>query len=263
MRIGFVCPTYKAKELHRYTEKALGSFFRTTPGGLAVVVDDGSVGFDNAYARRLRALAPTENQIVVERFESQLGLTRSWNKGLSICMEQRADYAIAGNNDVVFTPRWYEGMVQLAAISFSMVGPLSNAPGITAKGQQEISKYIKPYKLTDDQETLDGYAKRLLDRYTGNFVVSKINGFFQFASMAAWHAGKYDENHFYRPANFFNAAGKENPTPFMTLNEDELQARWAKLGMKSAISLSSFIFHYRAVTRGDKYKKGQWFRQND
>jgi GT2 family glycosyltransferase len=48
----------------------------------------------------------------------------------------------------------------------------------------------------------------------------------------------------------------------MTGNEDELQARWAKKGMKSGVVLSTFIFHYRSVSRGDKYKWGRWYRQS-
>lgn len=263
MKIGFVCPTHKALELHSYTAKSLITFLKTTPNGVAVVVDDGSDGFSGEYTRKLKTISPDPSRIVVEGFRKPLGLTRSWNRGLEICADQQLDYAIAGNNDVVFTPRWYEGLVQLASIAFAMVGPLSNAPGVTAKGHQEVSKYVSNYTLTDDPVVLDDYAADLLNRYKGQYTISKVNGFFQFASMQSWIKGKYDSKHFYRPANFFTSTGAKNPTPYTTLNEDELQARWEKLGMKSAICLSSFIFHYRAVTRGDKYKKGQWYRQDD
>jgi GT2 family glycosyltransferase len=263
MQIGFVCPTHKALDLHSYTAKAIITFLKTTPNGIVVVVDDGSVGFSSAYTRKLKELSPDPARIVVEHFKQPLGLTRSWNRGLEICADQQVDYAIAGNNDVVFPVRWYEGLVQLAEVAFAMVGPLSNAPGVTAKGQQEISKFIGDYTLTDDPVLLDNYSLELLKRYKGHYTISKVNGFFQFAAMRAWIAGRYDAKHFYRPANFFTAAGVKNPTPYTTLNEDELQSRWEKLGMKSAVCRSSFIFHYRAVTRGDKYKKGQWYRQDD
>lgn len=262
MRIGFVCPTHKALELHSYTAKSLLTFFKTTPNGFAVVVDDGSKGFNSEYVRSLKSLAPSAEQIVVEHFKDPLGLTRSWNKGLEICADKQVDYAIAGNNDVIFPVRWYEGLVQLSELAFALVGPLSNAPGITAKGAQEIAKFIPDYVLTDDPAIIDSYSLDLLNRFKGHYHVSKVNGFFQFAAMKSWIAGKFDDNHFYRPANFFTSTGVKNPTPYTTLNEDELQARWEKKGMKSVVCLSSFIFHYRAVTRGDKYKRGQWFRQN-
>lgn len=263
MRIGFVCPTYKALELHSYTVKAVRTFFDTTPQGVAVVVDDGSIGFDKNYIQKLKVLAPTAKQIVVEHFLKQLGLTRSWNRGLEICADLQLDFGIAGNNDILFPVRWYEGLIQLNQSGTAMAGPLSNAPGITAKGAQEISAHIKDYQLSDDLELLNNYSLKILKKNKGLYHLSYVNGFFQFAAMQSWIKGKYDDRHFYKPANFFTSSGKKNPTPYTTLNEDELQARWQKIGLKSGIALSSFIFHYRSVARGDKYKRGQWFRQNE
>jgi len=40
-----------------------------------------------------------------------------------------------------------------------------------------------------------------------------------------------------------------NPKDKMTRNEDELMGRWKKLGITSAVACSSFVFHYRGVTR--------------
>jgi len=88
-----------------------------------------------------------------------------------------------------------------------------------------------------------------------------VNGFFQIAKMQTWVDGKYDADHFYCPRNDFTSRGHKNPTPLMTLNEDELMGRWAKKGWKFAVIPSSFIFHYRAVTRGKRYTAGKWFRR--
>jgi glycosyltransferase involved in cell wall biosynthesis len=263
MRIGFVCPTYKALELHSYTEKSILTFFATTPGGVVIVVDDGSGGFNREYVRRLAKLAPEPDRIVIEHFPRALGLTRSWNRGLSICADKQLDFGIAGNNDIIFPTRWYEGLIQLTAAGVALTGPLSNAPGVTAKGAQEITRHIQDYTLSDDLALLDSYSLDLLARNKGRYHLSPINGFFQFAEMSAWIKGKYDNQHFYKPVNFFTTTGSKNATPYTTLNEDELQARWHKIGLKSGIALSSFIFHYRAVSRGDKYKRGLWFRQHD
>jgi len=44
----------------------------------------------------------------------------------------------------------------------------------------------------------------------------------------------------------------------LTQNEDELQARFQAAGWRSVVSLRSFIFHYRSVTRGEQSKHGRW-----
>ena len=47
----------------------------------------------------------------------------------------------------------------------------------------------------------------------------------------------------------------------MTLQEYELQGRWHAAGLRSGVVLSSFVFHYRAVSRGEKkFGKGQTYR---
>jgi glycosyltransferase involved in cell wall biosynthesis len=263
LRIGFICPTYAAKRLDSYTRLALLSFFETTPGGVAIVVDDGSAAWSEEYEQSLRDIADNygHGAIHFHHFPKAGGLTRSWNYGLHKAAKLDLDYAIAGNNDVVFTAKWYEGMVHALANGYSLVGPLSNAPGITAKGQQELVRYLPHFSLTDDRLLLDKAADELNRNRLGTVVDSQVNGFFQMATMGEWKRGMFDDNNFYRPKNTHTSRGRRNPTPLMTLNEDELQGRWGRKGMKSAIVLSSFIFHYRAVSRGEKYKRGSWYRQ--
>lgn len=263
IRIGFVCPTYDAIALHPYTASALATFFETTPGGVAIVVDDASKQWNERYERRLHRIAEryAHAELHLVHYAKHGGLTRSWNAGLRKAQELKLDYAIAGNNDVLFTPRWYEGLLHALSSGYDLVGPLSNAPGITAKGKQEVDHYVENYELSDDPMILSRVADRLHRERLGQVVESKINGFFQMASCASWQAGSYDLEYVYRPVNTYTSTGRRNPTPLMTLNEDELQSRWEKLGMRSAIVLSSFIFHYRAVSRGDRYKRGKWYRR--
>jgi glycosyltransferase involved in cell wall biosynthesis len=263
LKIGFVCPVYNAQVLDSYTRIALRSFFETTPGGVAIVVDDASSTWTPAYQESLRSIAADYDhaEIHFKCFPKAGGLTRSWNAGLAIADQLKLDYAIAGNNDVIFTAKWYEGLVHALANGYSLAGPLSNAPGITARGKQEVSKYVSAFELTDNRDKLDDTAAELRARHLGKVIESVVNGFFQMAKMEDWRRGKFNSQHYYRPANTHTSKGLRNPTPLMTLNEDELQGRWTRQGMKSAISLSSFIFHYRAVSRGDKYKRGNWYRQ--
>jgi glycosyltransferase involved in cell wall biosynthesis len=264
LRIGFICPVFDAVNFDNYTRLALRSFFDTTPGGVAIVVDDGSKSWNGQYEASLYEIEddyPKHNNIYFHNFQDNGGLTRSWNKGLSIAQALELDYAIAGNNDIIFTHSWSSGMVHALANGYSMVGPLSNAPGITANGKQEVNKYVTSYELTDNRDLIDQVAAGLYHRNLGKIVESPINGFFQMAKMEAWRKGKFDKQHYYRPVNTYTSKGRLNPTPLMTLNEDELQGRWTRKGMKSAIAISSFIFHYRAVSRGDNYKRGKWYRQ--
>ena len=262
MKIGFICPTYRALELTGYTETALASFFATTPGAHAIVVDDASKGWSKQYENRLRGIAEvyTDSAISFISFEKNGGVTRSWNHGLALAAKENLDYVIAGNNDLIFSVGWYIGPLQALNSGFSLVGPLSNAPGITAKGKQEVTKYLKNYELTDNFFKINDVAKELLSENMGKVIVSPINGFFQFAAMSSWEKGKYSKDYYYRPSNPYTSKGLKNPTPLMTLNEDELQKRWRSLKMQSCISLSSFIFHYRAVTRGKNYLRGMWYR---
>lgn len=264
LKIGFICPTYDALNFDSYTKLSLESFFTTTPNGVALVVDDGSSGWSDNYVKSLKDCVNRYPgcDLHVIHFPKNGGLTRSWNAGLTKADELNLDYAIAGNNDVVFTDKWYEGMIHALANGYSLVGPLSNAPGVTAAGKQEINRYITSYKLTDNKDELNKIAKQLHEKNLGKVIESKVNGFFQMAAMSAWRKGKFDAKNYYRPVNNHTSKGKKNPTPLMTLNEDELQSRWAAKGMKSAIALSTFIFHYRAVSRGDKYKMGKWYRKS-
>lgn len=261
LRIGFICPTYRAVEFDNYTRLSLSSFFSTTPNGVAIVVDDASDSWSKDYEKSLKEVAPSGCLHCIP-FKSQGGLTRSWNAGLSRAEELKLDYAIAGNNDIIFTQQWYKGILHALENGYSLVGPLSNAPGNTAGVFQDIGFHLKDYKNTDDANVLNSYARDLAVKYPGHILEKRINGFFQVAKMSSWVKGKFDKNNFYRPVNKYTSSGRKNPTPLMTLNEDELQARWHRLGMYSAIALSSFIFHYRSVTRGSKYKKGRWYRQN-
>jgi hypothetical protein len=46
----------------------------------------------------------------------------------------------------------------------------------------------------------------------------------------------------------------------MTLGEYELQGRWTKAGLETAICTGSYVLHYRAVSRGARYRMGDWVR---
>ena len=261
--IACVVPTYKL-ETFRYTARALQSFYQHTPDGIAIVVDDATRGMTSGHRDRWAGLSPQVSQFEFHTFSAWGGLTRSWNWGLSAALSTQAEIVVLANSDVVFTPNWWRPMVEAVSRGYSLVGPLSNTPGDTAGRRQRIDAYVRGYQLRDDSEYLDETARQIYDAYSDRYFVSRVNGFFMLASRYAWESGRYDKDHFFRPRNDRMVDGSRNPTPLMTGNEDELQVRWENAGKQSVIACGSFIFHYRAATRGPRYRFGnKWMKMSD
>jgi GT2 family glycosyltransferase len=72
-----------------------------------------------------------------------------------------------------------------------------------------------------------------------------------FARTERWWEGRYSGENVFDPAMA------------MTGNEDELQKRWRKKKFRTGFCPQSFIFHYRAVSRGDRFKHRGWYRIDD
>jgi glycosyltransferase involved in cell wall biosynthesis len=255
--IAFVCPTYGQ---FGYAIKAIRSFLRYTPNPTAIVVDDASPGWeDPAWRAFLDSILPRR---IVHRFPDNGGLTRSWNLGIRRALSSGVDYIIAGNSDILFCRGWYRGLIAALNSGYALAGPVSNAPGPTSLGLADVTRYCREYVVTDECSYLDSLSEALQSRFRGQVAEARINGFFQMARGETWWDGRFDDGHIYRPINIFSG-DVPNPTPLMTYNEDELQARWAGKGWKSAVCPSSFIFHYRSATRGEEYLHGLWFRAGD
>jgi hypothetical protein len=139
--------------------------------------------------------------------------------------------------------------------SFNLVGPVTNAPGWNRDGRigekrQNVFHYFPEYVVQDDPVYLSTVSSYLRANYQIEEVVeSAINGFFLMAKTDTWWTGAYDSKNVFSP--FFPMDG----------NEDELQARWLQLGRHIGYVPSSFIFHYRAVSRGERFLCDGWFRR--
>lgn len=261
--IAFICPTYNH---FVYAHHAVQTFFEYSPqNSICFLIDDASPEWQDVDWKRFYQGLPRE-RIVELRSKTNRGLTHSWNWGLRKARDMKATYTICGNSDILFTQGWYQPMIHHLENTdrVEMTGPVSNAAGITAKGAQSITKYISDYKNSDSQEYLNRLAKRLRSEHGGEYTISPsgVNGFFQFAKTATWWKYAFDSRNPYRPRNDYNSKGGRNPTPLMTLNEDELQRRWRSYGALSGVVVDSFIFHYRAVSRGKKYLRGKWARMS-
>jgi glycosyltransferase involved in cell wall biosynthesis len=254
-KIAVIIPTYSCLP---YSRRALTSLYKYSPNVHAIVVDDASPDWNNKW------YTGVGGSPLIHRFPKPGGLTRSWNQGLTMACELDADYIVTGNNDILFHHGWWQGMVGVLNKGIGLTGPLSNAPGITSRGMQDITAYVGNYSLTDNPKYNNNLSKMLWDTYGDRFAGTPVNGFFMMAKKETWLKGKADKVHFFRPVNTYNSRGKKNPTPLMTCNEDELQGRWNKKGIKSGVALGSFIFHYRSVARGQKkYGKGQFMTMTD
>lgn len=253
-KIAVIVPSYSVFD---YARRTLLSLAKYTPNVVAIVVDDASPDWDGRWYRDVNV------EVDVHRFEHNGGLTRSWNRGFQMARKHDPDFIVAGNNDVLFTMGWYQALIGAINSGLALVGPLSNAPGETAANRQNIKTYVLNYNLTDVAKYNNQLAAMLWKEYRSKVISTKINGFFMMARADTWFDHAYDARNVFCPVNTHMPSGRQNTTPLMTGNEDELQARWGKRGLRFGAAPGSFIFHYRSVSRGSKYVKGAWMRMTD
>lgn len=248
--IAVIIPVYNN---YIYARRACLSLFKYSEIPChALVVDDASPEFSQVDWSAWYKDLP-EEKITYYRFKANGGLTRSWNWGLQAARERGSRYAVCGNSDILFTPNWDVPLTYHADKSCALVGPVSNAPGMTNKGRQSVQKYFPGYRVTDDPEYLARVSAYLKRTYPKDTVVTgvSINGFFMLASTKTWWEGAFDEKHVF------------DPRKRMTGNEDELQRRWHRRKMRSGFVPTSFIFHYRSVSRGSRFRSAGWHRLRD
>jgi GT2 family glycosyltransferase len=217
-----------------FARRAAESLFAVTPqiDLQCLVVDDCSPDWDSVDWS-----AWPQDRLERHHFNEWAGLTRSWNWGLSRARELGSRYAVCTNSDILFTPGWFEPLRDAIEAGVSLAGPLSNAPGYLPT--QDIERHLPGYRLTDDPAVLADYATALRARYPGNcHKPAHVNGFFMMAKTDVWWSGAFDAQHVFDPKHR------------LTGNEDELQTRWKKMNRACCYVPSSFIFHYRSVSRG-------------
>jgi len=212
-----------------------------------------------AFQDLMSLLSEHSASCFVNYFTLNGGLTRSWNYGLAMAELFGHDYACVTNSDVYFPEGWDIEIVK-GLEKYALVGPITNAPGT------ELEQYVGKYSVTYDKEKVQTVERiqavqtELHSYQAGRFKETDLNGFCLVAKTETWVKYSFDTNNVFRPRNDFNSKGEVNPTPLMTLNEYELQQRWRQAGLKFAACLGSYVFHYRAVSRGDNYRRGDWAR---
>jgi GT2 family glycosyltransferase len=116
-------------------------------------------------------------------------------------------------------------------------GPVTNAPGHCP--HQNVVNWLPDYELSDAERSLTATAARLSMAFAGVVEpAAKLNGFCIAARTSAFWQYAFDRKSAFDPA--IRLAG----------NEDAFFRRAQGRGARLAVLPSSFVFHYRSVTRG-------------
>ncbi|MBX9654938.1 glycosyltransferase [bacterium] len=225
MNVGIIIPSFNHFEyVHLACESAAN-----TPGAVVIVIDDASPQWPGD--RIVRGYLPPTVPFVIRRYDRNAGLSRSWNAGLRICRDMDLPYAVCGNSDLVFSEEWWAPMEEALKIH-DFAGPLTNAPGHV--NAQNVANYLNDYDLSDDPDDINATARELRSKFNHAVPRSMINGF--------CIAGKTDA---------FLQLSSEPFDPSIPLagNEDDFFDRAKERYLKTCIVPSSFVFHYRSVTR--------------
>lgn len=228
--MALIIPTYNQM---RYALIAARSAIRNTPKCLVMIVDDGSPEWDPQTFSSL-----PQRQLLLHQFpKNDRNLTRSWNWGLAKARELGIPYAVPTNSDVKFPKGWWPPLRSvLDSYVAALVGPLTNAPG--HRPRQQVSGHYRNYQVGDGDAYLDAVQAHLAGRFGSDTWTGKLNGFCMAAKTDTWWQGAHSADFVF------------DPKFKMVKNEDELQGRWDRLGLRQAIVPASFVFHYRGVSRG-------------
>jgi len=225
MKVGIIIPSFNHFDyVHLACESA-----SKTPGAVVIVVDDASPQWPGD--RIVRGYLPSTVPFVIRRYDKNAGLSRSWNAGIRICHDMGLPYAVCGNSDLVFSEGWWDPL-EAALATNDFAGPVTNAPGHVSA--QNVAHYYPNYRLSDDPDDIDLTSRILRDR-KGDFIErSMVNGF--------CIAGRTES---------FLRLSREPFDPSIPLagNEDDFFDRAKEKGTTTCIVPSSFVFHYRSVTR--------------
>lgn len=230
-----IIPTFNQFE---YAKIAVDSLLANTANCLAILVDDGSPEWNHA----MWAKYPRKSFLQYRFPKNDKNLTRSWNKGVQLALENKCQVIVTGNSDLKFPPMWSKGVVEALEEGVGAVGPTTNAPGHRPK--QHIKHYFRNYKVDDSDEYISHVSSEIILNHFGKVDYSLLNGFCMAALGSTWIAGAYSSG-----GNFYNPRNK------MVKNEDELIGRWRTMGFTTAVACSSFVFHYRGVTRNPSGKR--------
>jgi hypothetical protein len=250
MRVAFILPTRGAFD---YAKAAAESFLRACSDGVVYAIDDASPGGDLGLAQVGFGIDDPK-RFRTHRFEEHDGLTRSWNLGLKWAREEGVEYTLCGNSDLLFSQSFLHPLLD-AANGAAAVGPVSNAPGLTAPSKQAVTAYLREYQLSDDQNDIDAVGFQLQSGRPRLPVKSPINGFCMLGRTQVWWDHAYDAKHVFNPAN--KMSRQESVWQGLGPGADRNRPR-----PLTKVVPQSFVFHYRSVSREGAKRPGLWMRKS-
>ena len=223
-----------------YTVEAISSYYSARDERyhyILVIIDDCSA---DQSRDGLKKEAQIRDQIVYLRFKRNGGLTRLWNFGVDYAIQTlHADYIMLVNNDILISAEVLSILVDglKATDGLSVIGPLTNAPGLHEKTQDirtVLPDYLPSHSLQDIETTSQKIRQNSLKPVKG------INGFF-------WggHRDVFIKNSFWKLGSttyYFNPFYKNFG------NEVEFQRRLFKKGGKAVLASNAFVFHYKDIS---------------
>ncbi|MBN2643632.1 MAG: glycosyltransferase, partial [Victivallales bacterium] len=201
-----------------YTKKCIASIKKHTPEEHEIVfIDNGSTDGTVKWLRKLAA--ENSNYRLIENREN-LGFAKGCNQGIEAA---RGEYVLLLNNDVVVTPNWLSGMLEVFRGGHSntgIVGPMTN----NISGPQRVIDV--GYQSMNE---LDGYAATFRETYRYRRIpLRRIVGFCMlFKKELADRVGFLDEK--FGTGNF---------------EDDDYCLRATLLGYKNVVAGDVFIHHY-------------------
>lgn len=231
--VGLIIPV---RDHWDYVIRTIDTAARHTPEALVLVMDDASTEWSDDLPRRLASLV-APGQLLFHRFHTHGGLTRSWNAGLRHCRDRGLTYAVPANSDLAFSPGWWTPLrCLLDARTASFVGPLSNAPGHQL--EQDVRRLLPSYATDDTDTAIAACAAHLAAAFGGEHErAKKLNGFLVAGRTADYWSLALSPDAVYDPRIPFDG------------NEDDFHRRAVRQRHRLAIAHSSFVFHYKGVSR--------------
>lgn len=218
-----------------YTTKCYDSFIYHKPESIDVlIVDDASNDGTVEYARK-------QGIRLIDK-PKPLGLTDSWNKAYQVFKSEGYKNLILANNDLLIPPGAVESVIQ-GLDDFAIVGALSSKKGVHHQPLQAVDHYFDLNDLNpDDPNTYLEISKhvRNIEKEKDYAELSHLNGFF-FG--------------FNRDVIKYELEGEKlfDPKYVNVRNEDYL---CQIVKEKKAVSLNSFIYHFKGVSFKDFHLSG-------
>ena len=242
-RVGAVIPVFGQFD---FAYRTVTSLIDSVPDATIVMVDDCSTD-ELGWTYLVQSLR--HHNVATHRFHRNKGITRGWNFGAEFLLARGCSHVLFANSDLVFPRQFLPPLLRALAAGRKLVGPLTNAPGHVP--EQNVRRYLTGYQLSDAPDLINTTQCELA-RFGNTSVDHKVNGFCFLTTANTLIANRYNSKCFFNPAPRFR----------MIRNEDEFQGRLFKMygAEAAAIVLSSFVFHYRGVTRGINGSSEGWFR---